>query len=371
MDLTKVGEILRARREEQGLSLDEVMERTKISRRNLMAIEAGDEKELPHPVYAKGFIRIYAELLDLDPNEITSSVRLPGPDIQTEQVLEETAAEPSIRIRKPEERSGSRIGTFVLVVLLIGLLAGAVWYMTQGRPELPPLSEQELLQDALEGQTPQTVQQPTIEEPPVSAPPDGEIEEIPQAPPPAGPADVDEPAPEISDLVEPEAPEAAGEFETQGPLDSVEPLDEPVVAEVEPAPEPEPEPAPEPEPEPAPEPEPEPAPESDLPAEFAPEVEEGEQVAIDPAQVERALRPGENVLAIFAKEECWVGALVDDEESQRSYYVYEGETQRITFSERVSLVLGNPTGVVMLLNGDSFNFPYEPGKVARFSIPPE
>lgn len=72
MDLREIGTMLREERERQGLSLDTVSDKTKISRSCLAAIEEGNDSLLPHPVYAKGFIKNYARLLGMDQEEFTS-----------------------------------------------------------------------------------------------------------------------------------------------------------------------------------------------------------------------------------------------------------------------------------------------------------
>ncbi|GKT30677.1 DUF4115 domain-containing protein, partial [Aduncisulcus paluster] len=41
-----------------------------VSRVNINAIESGDQKEFPHEVYAKGFIKTYAKALGLNAEEI-------------------------------------------------------------------------------------------------------------------------------------------------------------------------------------------------------------------------------------------------------------------------------------------------------------
>ncbi|WP_043600432.1 RodZ domain-containing protein [Solidesulfovibrio magneticus] len=72
MDLREIGTMLREERERQGLSLDTVSDKTKISRSCLAAIEEGNDSLLPHPVYAKGFIKNYARLLGVDHAEFAS-----------------------------------------------------------------------------------------------------------------------------------------------------------------------------------------------------------------------------------------------------------------------------------------------------------
>ncbi len=72
MDLREIGMMLREERERQGLSLDTVSDKTKISRSCLAAIEEGNDNLLPHPVYAKGFIKNYARLLGVDHEEFAA-----------------------------------------------------------------------------------------------------------------------------------------------------------------------------------------------------------------------------------------------------------------------------------------------------------
>jgi len=64
-----VGEFLRRERELRHISLDEVAERTKISRRYLEAIEAGQYERLPGEIFVRGFIRSYAQSVGLDPHD--------------------------------------------------------------------------------------------------------------------------------------------------------------------------------------------------------------------------------------------------------------------------------------------------------------
>jgi len=70
MNLQELGSLLKQERERRGLSVRDVMDATKISRRNLNALEDGEVKLLPHPVYLKGYVRNYARLVGLDPEPL-------------------------------------------------------------------------------------------------------------------------------------------------------------------------------------------------------------------------------------------------------------------------------------------------------------
>ncbi len=73
MDYSELGAYLKEERERQGLSLEDVQQKTKISLSSLEAIEEGRINELPHPVYAKGFIKNYAHYLGLNAEELAGT----------------------------------------------------------------------------------------------------------------------------------------------------------------------------------------------------------------------------------------------------------------------------------------------------------
>ncbi len=70
----QLGTQLRIRREELGLTIDHVVQETKISSRYIQAIEAGDFGLIPGEVYLKGFIKTYSKLLNLNPSEMVSQI---------------------------------------------------------------------------------------------------------------------------------------------------------------------------------------------------------------------------------------------------------------------------------------------------------
>ncbi|MBA2701829.1 MAG: helix-turn-helix domain-containing protein [Chloroflexi bacterium] len=63
-------ERLLAARERKGVDLYRAERDTKIRSRYLAALERGDYRELPGPVYTKGFLRNYALYLGLDPDDV-------------------------------------------------------------------------------------------------------------------------------------------------------------------------------------------------------------------------------------------------------------------------------------------------------------
>lgn len=71
--LAEMGAQLWALRQEQGLSLDQMVALTRIPRRLLQAIEEGNLNDLPEPVYTQGLIRQFADALGLNGVEFSGT----------------------------------------------------------------------------------------------------------------------------------------------------------------------------------------------------------------------------------------------------------------------------------------------------------
>jgi len=63
---SRVGEVLRAAREAQGLTVADVAERIKFSVKQLEALEEGKREGLPEGAFLRGFVRSYARTMHLD-----------------------------------------------------------------------------------------------------------------------------------------------------------------------------------------------------------------------------------------------------------------------------------------------------------------
>src|ERR1700753_4120562 len=63
------GNRLRREREMRGITLDEITESTKISRRHLEALESENFEQLPGGVFSKAFVRAYARFLGIDEDQ--------------------------------------------------------------------------------------------------------------------------------------------------------------------------------------------------------------------------------------------------------------------------------------------------------------
>jgi cytoskeletal protein RodZ len=68
--MASVGEQLRSAREKQGLSIQDVVDRTKLRSDHVRALEDGNYDVFAAPVYARGFVRSYANLVKLNATAI-------------------------------------------------------------------------------------------------------------------------------------------------------------------------------------------------------------------------------------------------------------------------------------------------------------
>ncbi len=66
----QIGETLRKAREAKGVSASEAAQATRIKVQHLQEMERGDFTRIPAHTYARGFIRIYAQYLDIDPSPL-------------------------------------------------------------------------------------------------------------------------------------------------------------------------------------------------------------------------------------------------------------------------------------------------------------
>ncbi|HEX6775314.1 MAG TPA: RodZ domain-containing protein [Methylomirabilota bacterium] len=67
--MSSLGLYLRGLREAKGMSLDDIARTTRVGRRHLEALESDTFGELPAPVFVKGFIHAYCEVLDSSSDE--------------------------------------------------------------------------------------------------------------------------------------------------------------------------------------------------------------------------------------------------------------------------------------------------------------
>lgn len=131
----QLGDLLREAREAKGLSLEQVEKTTNIRKKLLQALEQEAYQELPAPVFVKGFVRNYARLLDLDPEQAIVLYKEAAGDAERPYELK--------ALSEPLEESPSRLPWILaaFLVILVGLLGW--WGYARGfikLPDLPSLS---------------------------------------------------------------------------------------------------------------------------------------------------------------------------------------------------------------------------------------
>ncbi|MFB5191492.1 helix-turn-helix domain-containing protein [Alicyclobacillus fastidiosus] len=104
--MRELGRILRSTRESLGFDLDEIEEKTKIRKRYLLALEEGDWTVLPGRVYARGFVRSYADVLGLDGLELLQQ-HVDGREVESPVETVDKVARPTPPEPVREEPSGS------------------------------------------------------------------------------------------------------------------------------------------------------------------------------------------------------------------------------------------------------------------------
>jgi cytoskeleton protein RodZ len=307
-----MGETLRFAREQQGLSLDVISQRTKINTEKLRAIEENDIQKLPSGIFLRGFLRAYARELGLDVEDTVNryvaqfeSEASIAEDVPLEETVEEAPDEISETQRIEESlREMSMWGVVAIVVLSLGLLA----YMTLRSPSVSPA--------------------PTVaraEAPPVVAPPPAFAMPVPTAPP--LPAD---------NVVPPPLPSESGS--------AVSPLAPVSVATASPPP----------------------APVTAVTPRSTPE-----ETGTAGVQERPVVQNSNTIeLTIETVGPCWVEAIVD---GQTVIYamMQEGERQRIERGNDVVLRVGDPAAFTYSINGVAGKPIGQPGTASSVHITTE
>lgn len=135
----QIGSILEKRRLEKGLSLKEVEQATKIRTRYLEGLEREDPTVLPDPVYARGFLKTYANFLGLDGERLSRELRDRRSSRRERQLNHEVPGTSDFErplitpggVGEAERRrvSGATVLTVALAVLVLAAVIGALYYV--------------------------------------------------------------------------------------------------------------------------------------------------------------------------------------------------------------------------------------------------
>lgn len=126
-----LGSWLRSQREARGVSLRDIADSSKISLRYLEALEQDRFDVLPAPVFAKGFLREYARVVGLDPDEAVNLYLLSR--AEAEPAGEEEVPSLAASRRSSPSTLGYGLLLALAVVAFVGVAALLSYYAEQRR----------------------------------------------------------------------------------------------------------------------------------------------------------------------------------------------------------------------------------------------
>ncbi|MGY4689886.1 RodZ domain-containing protein [Salibacterium sp. K-3] len=132
LTVSELGQYLKTKREEQGITMERLQEMTKIQKRYLTAIEEGRYDSLPGSFYTRAFVKSYAEALRLNPDDVfeTYGNELPRPKQQTTD-LPSRADKAKPKVQKNRRRKSTVLPALVGILFLLVVAAG-VYLVVQG-----------------------------------------------------------------------------------------------------------------------------------------------------------------------------------------------------------------------------------------------
>ena len=122
-----IGEVLRLARINQGLSLEDLQQKTDIQLDLLEALEADDFDKLPSSFYAKSFLRKYAWAVDLDEKIILDAYKS-GSMVTYDEV---DVDEENMGRRRSNRQKTSYLQLFYFSVISLAIIAFVTYYVWQ------------------------------------------------------------------------------------------------------------------------------------------------------------------------------------------------------------------------------------------------
>ena len=145
--MESIGAKLQGTRESKGYSVEQVARETHIARRFLEALEAEDFETFPGEPYLLGFLRTYANFLDLDSDELVTLYR--------NTQIQEAPPPMEELLERPGSGAGKRILVAIVAVLIIGgavTVALVTDLFSEGPSEAPVVTEEQETEEQEEPQ---------------------------------------------------------------------------------------------------------------------------------------------------------------------------------------------------------------------------
>lgn len=198
--LLGIGEELKRKREEMGLSINDIENKIKIKATYIEAMENENFDKLPGRVYVKGFIRNYAKFLGLDHNLYLEEINKHFQDDAPEDILANSKPQlvRPIRDRRLTDRIVKGIALLLIFAMLgFGALKGFQFFMS------PKDSNPQVSETTPEGATDPNPQPEVTPEPQ----PEPTPEPVPEPQPEPTPVPEPTPEPQPEPTPEPTNPE--------------------------------------------------------------------------------------------------------------------------------------------------------------------
>ncbi|MGI9235312.1 MAG: helix-turn-helix domain-containing protein [Woeseiaceae bacterium] len=135
------GERLAAARRDQQISVPEIAKELHLDDAKVRALESNEFDVIGAPVFAKGHLRKYAQLVGVDEGDVMADY----------YQLNRTAGMPPLVSTRPRERREMTPGPWIAVVVVVIVVATAYWWLTSPPPVVdepsidlataPPISE--------------------------------------------------------------------------------------------------------------------------------------------------------------------------------------------------------------------------------------
>ena len=116
-----VGEILRNKREEIGLSLDEISEKLNLDSNLIELLENNDFEKFKVETYLKGYLRAYSKLLGIDGDRIIKLYKKSNPEKEPEIL-------PDVKPKNQKNSSDRSVKLFSYIIGLSIVLSMLIWY---------------------------------------------------------------------------------------------------------------------------------------------------------------------------------------------------------------------------------------------------
>ena len=127
-ELMSTGRILRTAREAQGLTVDDVTDVLRFSRRQVEAIECDDYKSLPGATLVRGFVRSYAKLLKIAPEPLLAAI---SPEVPPSAV--DVRPPTNIGVADAGQSKGLSVSPTIVVltmIIVVSVVIGAYFFLS-------------------------------------------------------------------------------------------------------------------------------------------------------------------------------------------------------------------------------------------------